>query len=165
MLFRLFLGLLKGAIVGGLVAVPALFLLGGFTLSAPFAYLAAGLAGVLVGLIAGRVPWTRQGWTEAKLRMLVGLVLAPVMLLGLRWLVPPGSLFGWMTTAPAVFTPLIATLLATFYELDNDGKEPAQLAGKAGAKARIAERVRVGSPVEAELEEERATQGKGRARR
>jgi hypothetical protein len=131
MLRRLFVGLVEGLVIGMALAVAAARGLG---LSAPGALVAAALAGVaglLVGLVAGRPIWARDAKTEALLKAGVG-ALAGVGLsfaLGHWWSLPVdlraysfGA--GPAGTLAALTLPLIASVLASFFELDNTGGGP-----------------------------------------
>ena len=61
MLGRLLIGIVKGLIVGGLVGF-GLAKLGIAAPGAVIAYLAAALTGVLVGLVAGKPIWAKEGF-------------------------------------------------------------------------------------------------------
>src|SRR5690606_894675 len=74
MLIRLVVGLVTGLIVGGLVGF-ALAKLGFAAPGAIVAYLAAGLAGALVGLIAGKPIWAKDARIEAGMKAIVGALL------------------------------------------------------------------------------------------
>ncbi|WP_437967098.1 hypothetical protein WMF04_47395 [Sorangium sp. So ce260] len=138
MLGRLILGIVKGLIVGGLLGF-GLAKLGFGAPIAIVAYLAAALAGVLVGLIAGKPIWAKDAKIEAGMKAFVGALLgAGLMYAAREWLtfpvpVPLGELGGANaslgeaagsagTFGGLAITSLaaIAALLGGFYEADND---------------------------------------------
>ncbi|KYF86995.1 hypothetical protein BE17_05140 [Sorangium cellulosum] len=153
MLGRLILGIVKGLIVGGLLG----FGLAKLGYAAPFAviaYLAAALAGVLVGLIAGKPIWAKDAKIEAGMKAFVGALLgAGLMYAARRWLtmpvpVPLGELgganlsLGEAAGSAGTFGGLavtslaaIAALLGGFYEADNDPSDEATPGAKPAAKA------------------------------
>jgi hypothetical protein len=154
MLKRLIGGLVLGAVLGGLVAA-ALAQGLGITLfsNAPFAYLAAAVTGVLTGLVAGKPIWSSDGKIEAGLKAVFGAGLAALGMLALRtWgnipldltLLKAGQ--GALAQLPAASLPILAAVLAAFYELDNTpSADKAEKAGrleagggKAESKARVA---------------------------
>ncbi|XXY55004.1 hypothetical protein WME91_28130 [Sorangium sp. So ce269] len=153
MLGRLILGIVKGLIVGGLLG----FGLAKLGYAAPFAiiaYLAAALAGVLVGLIAGKPIWAKDAKIEAGMKAFVGALLgAGLMYAARRWLtmpvpVPLGELgganlsLGEAAGSAGTFGGLavtslaaIAALLGGFYEADNNPSDEATPGAKPAAKA------------------------------
>src|SRR3954453_531815 len=128
MLGRLLIGILKGLFVGGLVGF-GLVKLGMPMPTAVFAYLAAAVSGVLIGLIAGKPIWAKDAKIEAGMKAFVGALLASgLMYVARRWLdmqlpfalgslSPDGATLGGfaMTSLGGV-----AGLLGGFYEADND---------------------------------------------
>lgn len=169
MLGRLIVGILKGLVLGGLIGF-GLLKLGMAFPAAVFAYLAAALAGVLIGLIAGKPIWAKDARIEAGMKAGVGALLgAGLMYAARRWLtmeVPAGLLSVTGAAAPTQagaatlghfgITSLaaIAAVIGGFYDADNtpepekeegkDEKKPAQ-------KARIAK-----PPADEELDEDLA---------
>lgn len=133
MLGRLLIGIVKGLLIGTLLGV-GLAQIGAAVLSAWYiAYPAAALAGVLVGLVAGKPIWAKDARIEAGMKAVVGAILASVMMFAAqRWLtmgVPallsgiPGGLVdasGTLGTLAVTSLALIAALLGGFYEADND---------------------------------------------
>lgn len=131
MLGRLFIGIVKGLLIGGLLGFGLAQL--GFAAPSWFiAYLAAALVGVLVGLIAGKPIWAGDAKIEAGLKAFVGALLgAGLMFAARKWLTmtvplqisgltaPNASLGGLSITS----LPMIAALLGAFYEVDNDPNE------------------------------------------
>ena len=168
MLKRLIVGLVLGTIIGAVVAAVLVQGLGwaaGFPYPV-FAYLAAAATGVLTGLVAGKPIWSADGKIEAGLKAFFG------VLLGL------GGMFALRTWAkidldmtalkaghdelgqlPAASLPLIAAILAGFYELDNspaekeDEKKDGAKAGGRTASASC-KKVRVADEDDAAEEEE-----------
>lgn len=153
MLGRLILGIVKGLIVGGLLGF-GLAKLGLAAPSAIVAYLAAALAGVLVGLVAGKPIWAKDAKIEAGMKAAVGALLgAGLMYAARRWLtlpvpVPLGELGGANlslgeaagsagTIGGLAITSLaaIAALLGGFYEADNDPSDEATPGATPEAKA------------------------------
>ncbi|WP_437598922.1 hypothetical protein [Sorangium sp. So ce590] len=137
MLGRLILGVVKGLIVGGLLGF-GLAKLGFAAPIAIVAYVAAALAGVLVGLVAGKPIWAKDAKIEAGMKAFVGALLGVgLMYAARRWLtfpvpVPLGELGGANlslgeaagsagTFGGLAITSLaaIAALLGGFYEADN----------------------------------------------
>jgi hypothetical protein len=144
MLKRLVLGLLVGAVVGGLVAAGAIAWLGWLHMPVIGAYILAAATGSLTGLIAGKPIWAKGGAIEAGLKAFFGALLAAGGMYAIRtWLhldvdlamLKAGS--GAVGDLPAASLPLIAGVLGAFYELDNT-PEPADK-----TKTRVAPNVRV----------------------
>ncbi len=144
MLRRLLLGLFEGLVIGLALGVGAARGLG---LSAPGSVvsllLGAG-AGFLVGLVAGRPVWSPNGKTEALLKAGAGaLGGAGLSFAAQHWLKVPLDLsafelgVGPAGTLSAAVLPLVATTLALFFELDDDG------AGRAPARVSVAQKQRV----------------------
>ncbi len=144
MVKRLSLGLAKGVLVGGAIAALLIY---GFGLSAfgtGLAYLTAVLVGVLTGLIAGKPIWAKDARIEAGLKAFVGSLVAAAAMFGLRkWVginLDLGAFgVGTVGELPIVSLPIIATVLALFYEIDNSGADKA-------AKDSAPEKKRVDAP-------------------
>ena len=155
MLGRLLLGIVKGMLVGGLVGF-GLAQLGFVAPGAAFAYLAAAVAGVFVGLVAGKPIWAKDAKIEAGMKAFVGALLgAGLMYATRRFLTMPlpfslgplsagnlslgeaaesaGTLGGLSLTS----LPIVATVLGAFYEVDNG---PSDDAGTAKAPAAASDR-------------------------
>lgn len=125
---RLLLGLFEGALVSAALAAGLHYGFGLTSWTALLAYSMAALAGVLIGLVAGKPIWAKGARVEASLKAFVGSGLA---LLGMyavrRWLVMPADLGplsrGEMPLGeiPAVSIALVVTTIAMLYELDNTG--------------------------------------------
>jgi hypothetical protein len=137
MLRRLLLGLVEGLVIGLALGVGAARGLG---LSAPggiaLAMLGAG-SGFLVGLVAGRPVWARDAKTEALLKAGVGAAGGAGLSLAARhWLKVPLDLSAFhLGAGPAgmlssTALPLVATLLALFFELDDSKHEAKNELGK-----------------------------------
>ena len=131
MLKRLIVGLVLGTVIGGIVA--AVFVQGlgmaVFT-NAVFAYLAAAATGVITGLVAGKPIWSADGKIEAGLKAFFGVLLALGGMFALRtWanvhldlsMLKAGS--DTLGQLPAASLPVIAAVLAGFYEIDNSPSE------------------------------------------
>jgi hypothetical protein len=134
MIRRLFVGLVLGLIIGGLVAAGLVaglhvtaFLGGGGAL---LAYLAAALTGTLTGLFAGKPIWATNAKVEAGLKAFFGALIGTGLMFALReWgggfhvdmsaLNAGGA--GPVGELPAASLPLIAAVLGAFFELDNTG--------------------------------------------
>ncbi len=146
MLKRLLLGLVKGGLVGGAFA---LLMIHGFGLNAfgaLLAYILAVVVGVVTGLIAGKPIWAKDARIEAGLKAVAGAVVGALLMFALRsWanisldLGAYGN--GVIGELPIVALPMVATILALFYEVDNTGATAAAAAEAEAApqKARIAE--------------------------
>lgn len=137
MLGRLFLGILKGLLVGGVVFAALVFGLKVALLPALVAYPVAVATGALTGLVAGKPIWSRDGKIEAGLKSVVGALLGgAAMWAMLRWLgphLPVATLEPLVKTADPhlLVLPLIAMTLGMLFELDNTPAAP--------EKARVAE--------------------------
>ena len=141
MLRRMLLGLFEGLVIGLALGVGAARGLG---LSAPggvIALLLGAGAGFLVGLVAGRPVWSRDGKTEALLKAGAGaLGGAGLSFAAGHWLKVPLDLSafelgaGPAGTLSAAVLPLVASALALFFELDDDGANRAPPRVAAGAK-------------------------------
>jgi hypothetical protein len=136
MLRRLFIGMLLGLVVGGLVAAA---MVAGLKLTAfvgaggaILAYASAALAGVITGLVAGKPIWASGAKIEAGLKSFFGALLGLGLMFALRqwagaWTLDLGALqagHGAVGSLPAASLPLIAAVLGGFFGLDNtDEKE------------------------------------------
>ncbi len=161
MLKRLVFGLILGAAIGA--ALAALWVRGlGMPLfeSAPFAYLAAAVMGIFTGLVAGKPIWAADGKIEAGLKALFGVVLGVGGMFVLRkWgnaeidlsMLHAGA--GTLGHLPAASLPILGSVLAAFYEIDNSPTAEDTSKGNAGRKNGTS-RVRVAH--EAGDEDERA---------
>lgn len=136
MLRRLIIGIIKGILVGGSLGF-GLAKLGFVAPGAAMAYLGAAVAGVLVGLVAGKPIWAKDAKVEAGMKALVGALLAAGLMFAARkWLTfalpvalgplsmantslgesaAVGTLGGLAVTSLA----LVAAVLGGFYEADN----------------------------------------------
>lgn len=169
MLARLFVGIIKGLLVGTLLGFGVLQLnLAWAVMPAWLAYIAAPLAGVVVGLIAGKPIWAKDAKIEAGMKATVGAILgAGLMFVARTYLtmaLPAFALKALAITTPVALgmfpmasLAIIAALLGGFYEADNtpepEGEakkaEGAEASSKAGEKKRIA-----AAPQEDEFEDE-----------
>jgi hypothetical protein len=182
MIKRLIVGLFLGAVIGAVIAA---VLVQGFdvktfdasSFGAAGAYLAAAVTGLVTGLVAGKPVWSPDGKIEAGLKGFFGALIALGGMFVLRQWVhvnvdlsalkasDGGAEIGHL---PAASLPLIAAVLAAFFELDNTGSG-AQAEGKGSASDKSGEKndkVRVGGGEEAEEsvedEEEEAPPAKKR---
>jgi hypothetical protein len=142
---RLLLGLTEGLVIGLALGVACARGLG---LGAPGTVVALGLgavAGFVIGLVAGRPIWARNAKTEAILKAAAGAVGGVLLSLAVRrWLNFALDLRAFSLGAgPAgqlsiVMLPAVATALAVFFELDDDGpRSPDGASVKAGARQRV----------------------------
>ena len=121
--------------------------------------------GVITGLVAGKPIWSADGKIEAGLKAFFGVLLGLGGMFALRtWgnvhvdlsaLQAGSNLIG---SLPAASLPIIAAVLAGFYEIDNspsDAKKDESAAGGAAAQKQLAgKKVRVEAEDEAEDDEE-----------
>lgn len=150
MVKRLVVGLVKGLVTGAVVAA---LLVQGLHLAsfggALLAYVAAVVTGVLVGLVAGKPIWSKGARIEAGLKAFAGALLAAGAMYAIRrWLnmhvdltaLSAGA--GALGELPATSLPLLATVLAVIFELDNTGDDedagPKAKAKSKASRARIA---------------------------
>ena len=155
MLKRLIVGLILGTVIGAVVAAVLVQGLGMALFSnAAFAYLAAAATGVITGLVAGKPIWAADGKIEAGLKAFFGILLGLGAMFVLRtWanvhldlsMLKAGE--GALGDLPAASLPLMAAVLAGFYEIDNspnaDKKDDDAAGGSskkgAGKKVRVAD--------------------------
>jgi hypothetical protein len=170
MLKRLFVGLFLGAVIGAVFAAVLIQGLHMATFGAVMAYLSAVVTGVVTGLVAGKPIWSADGKIEAGLKAFFGGLLALGGMFALRqWVHAEINLnsinagyaeVGWL---PAASLPLIAGLLAAFFELDNTGeKEAEKKEEKSPAKASGKVRIAKDEDADEEEEEEEAAPAKKR---
>ncbi|MCL2779385.1 MAG: hypothetical protein FWD73_15430 [Polyangiaceae bacterium] len=153
MLQRLVGGLVLGIVIGGIAAAILIVGLGmPFFTSAIVAYAAAAVTGVLTGLIAGKPIWSPDGRIEAGLKAIFGTLLALFGMFALRQWVHFAIDLEWFHAGvgqlgdlPATSLPILAAVLAGFFELDNtpssDGDAKQGRQGKqriAGSNVRVA---------------------------
>lgn len=131
MLRRLLLGVLKGILIGGLVGSLLVFGLGMPLMTGFLSYLAAIVTGVGAALLAGKPVWARGAWIEVLLKSVAAAVLGFGVLYAVRnWLdttLSAGPLGqGSFSELPLLMLPLVATVLAVFFEIDNTDEPPAE---------------------------------------
>jgi hypothetical protein len=172
MIGRLLVGLVKGLLVGGLVGF-GLAKLGFVAPGAIIAYLAAALAGALVGLIAGKPIWAKEAKIEAGMKAVVGALLgAGLMFVARKWLGFPlpislgalseanaslgetnvvGTIGGLAVTSLA----FVAAVLGGFYDVDNTPDAEGEDKAKSGARVAEGEKgkSRIAAAEEDEAEE------------
>ncbi len=162
MLKRLIGGLIKGGLVGAVLAVVLVKGLGITTLGATVAYPAAVVAGILTALVAGKPIWARGAWVEVALKSIVGSALAAGFMFALRrWVHLPldlsgvGAGVGAVGELAATSLPVVATLLAILFDLDNTGDEAADHRAPAARRqpVRVADQTAEDAP-DLELPEE-----------
>ncbi len=134
-MLRLFVGLLKGLLIGGVVGLLLVKVVGMLALGAWLAYPLAVLVGVLTGFIAGRPIWAPGARIEAYLKAAFGALLASGLLFVLRqWAALPIPALPWglgggagavLGEVPIVVLPLISTVLALLYDIDHTGDDDA----------------------------------------
>ncbi|MCL2722821.1 MAG: hypothetical protein FWD69_00135 [Polyangiaceae bacterium] len=173
MLKRLLVGVVIGLVIGGVVAAALVEGLGmPFFASPLIAYVAAAVTGVLTGLVAGKPIWSSDGAVEAGLKAFFGTLLALFGMFALRqWThitvdlsaLKAGT--GQLGDLPATSLPLIAVVLAGFFEADNT---PASDNGKRGASAsamkRLGSKMRVADENADDEDEVESAQKKGKTR-
>lgn len=171
MLKRLFVGLFLGAVIGAIVAAVLIQGLHIVTFGPLLAYLTAIATGVLTGLVAGKPIWSADGKIEAGLKAFFGGLLSLGGMFVLRqWVHADLNLtsinaghaeIGWL---PAASLPLIAGVLAGFFELDNSG-DPEKKEEGAKGKGAADKKVRVAKDEEADDEEEEEEAAPAKKRR
>jgi hypothetical protein len=134
MVKKVVLGVVEGALIGGIVFFALLRLHAGWT--PVVAYTAAALVGALVGAVAGKPIWAREAKLEGLLKSLAGAFIAGTAMYGARkWLtgfhVNLGALGGGagpIGQVPAAVLPMIGTGLGFVFEVDDalggDGEPP-----------------------------------------
>lgn len=170
MVGRFILGLIKGVLVGAAVAAVLVKGLGIVTWGAPIAYVAAVVTGLLTALVSGKAIWVRDAGVENAIKAVAAVLIASVGMFAVRkWLPYAVDLsvvqagVGKLGDLPAAALPLVGTLLALMFEIDNTG-ESAKEAGRERARARIAEQKRVAGSDVADTELAAETPARRRAR-
>lgn len=165
MVKRLFVGLFLGAVIGAIAAAILIQGLHMVTFGAVVAYLAAIVTGVVTGLVAGKPIWSADGKIEAGLKAFFGGLLALGGMFVLRtWVHAELNLSslnagaGELGSLPAASLPLIAGVLAGFFELDNtddkeEKKDGAETAKATGKRVRVSARGDDGAAADEEEEE------------
>ncbi len=181
MLKRLVVGLFLGTVIGAIVAAVLVQGLGVMSfadssLGAVGAYLSAAVTGVFTGLVAGKPIWSQDGKIEAGLKAFFGGLLALGGMFVLRqWVHVNVDLSSLKASngpmeigqLPAVSLPMIAAVLAGFFELDNSGDNATEKKDEAdGAKSDKKVAVRVADEAAHEdVEEEAASATAAKKRR
>lgn len=180
MLGRLLFGIVKGLFVGGLVAF-AMTQIGFVAPGAFFAYAAAALTGVLIGLVAGKPIWAKDAKIEAGMKAFFGALLAAGLMYALRRFGTMGVPFPLGPLAEAntslgeaagsggtvgglaiTSLPIVAALLGGFYDADNDDETPPD------PKARVSDpkaRIATNEDASDELDEAADEEVRGRAKK
>jgi hypothetical protein len=118
-------GLIKGAVVGGLVGYGALRI--GWT-AGLLAYLACAAVGALVGIVAGQPPWRAETIWTPVIKMIVGAGIgAGLCAVGFKFLPDPsfnaGQLGELSLHSAPVLAPLVGILYGMFVEVDDGGSK------------------------------------------
>lgn len=160
MVKRLFVGLFLGAVIGAVIAAVLIQGLHIVTFGPVLAYLTAIATGVITGLVAGKPIWSADGKIEAGLKAFFGGLLALGGMFALRqWVHADLNLtsinagHAEIGLLPAASLPLIAGVLASFFELDNSG-DPEKKDEGAKGKGAADKKVRVAKDAEEDEEEE-----------
>ncbi|MFO0675172.1 MAG: hypothetical protein U0169_01465 [Polyangiaceae bacterium] len=166
MLKRLLVGLVLGAVLGGLAAAAVIRGLGivafGSGFQAVLAYLFAAGTGVVVGLVAGKPIWSKGGQIEAGLKAVAGAAVAALGMFALRtWgvqnvdLAAIGAGSGAIGLLPATTLPIVAAILGGFFEADNTGGDADDVGAKRGVRVAESKRgVRVDAGASDEFDED-----------
>ena len=166
-----------GLVTGGLLAAVVIKGLGVATFGAgaggmALALLFAAIAGVVVGLIAGKPIWASGGQIEAGLKAFFGALIGAGAMYALRrWLTPEldlgaiGAGAGAMGSLPAVTLPVIAAVLGGFYEADNSPEDKKEEGKDAKGGAKSDAKVRVAGEDGAAAEEEEVEEAPKKARK
>jgi hypothetical protein len=170
MLKRLFVGLILGVLLGGIVGFA---LVQGIGLSfagngAPLSYFVAAVLGAITGLVAGKPIWAQDAKIEAGLKSFFGALLALGGMFAIRrWLnvqvdltaLKAGS--GALGDLPVASLPLLAGVLSALFELDNT--DEADKAEGEPKRVRVADSSKESdAEIDEEEEEEPAAKRKGR---
>ena len=178
MLGRLIVGILKGLIVGGLIGF-GLVKLGYAVPPAVIAYIAASVAGVVIGLIAGKPIWAPDAKIEAGMKAFVGALLgAGLMFAARKWLIevplvlpdPATRALGIAHASEQALTlgtfamtslAMVAAVLGGFYDADNtpepEGEKKEAKAApdpRANGKAAAPNKRIAAAPAEDELDDD-----------
>jgi hypothetical protein len=160
MVKRLFIGLVLGAIIGGLVAAGAIAVFGSAVMPMGpfFAFALAGATGLLAGLLAGKPFWAKGGGIEAGLKAFFGALLAAGGMYAIRtWLHLDVDLtvahagHDLVGNLPGASLPLIGAVLGGFYEMDNTPEANDEGKGAGRPKnVRVSSKLRVSDAAQAE---------------
>lgn len=137
------------------------------------AYLLAPIAGVLVGLVAGKPIWAKGARIEAGLKAAFGAALGAALMFTLRrWghvnvdFSAIGLGQGQLGTHPATALPIVTTLMALLFEVDNMfGGGEDKKGGGTPTRKRIATSEDAGAQEQEEAADAGEERGGGRARR
>jgi len=169
--------LFVGLVIGGGTSALSVYVFGspwGQPLAAWAAYLLAPIAGVLVGLVAGKPIWAKGARIEAGLKAAFGAALGAALMFALRrWgsfsidLSAIGLGQGQLGTHPATALPIVTTLMALLFEVDNmfGGGEDKTGGGTTTRKRIAAGGDDSGSQEQEEPADAEEQRGGGRARR
>lgn len=143
MVGRFILGLFKGVLVGAVVAAVLVKGLGIVTWGAPIAYVAAVVTGLLTALVSGKAIWVRDAGVENAIKAVAAVLIGSVGMYAVRkWLPYQVDLSalqagaGKLGDLPAAALPMVGTLLALMFEIDNTGESAKQASRE--SRARVA---------------------------
>ncbi len=140
---RLFLGLLKGLVIGAAIGAVMHFALGVTAISAGvLSYLFFGLVAAIAGVAAGQPPWREGAWVGSILKGVFGFAIGAGLywvgqrflnfdISGLAGVFPAGTSFA---QAPLAFAPALAAVFSMLIEIDDGGEAPASDASKTGVR-------------------------------
>jgi hypothetical protein len=166
---RLIFGLLKGVLIGGVLAALVVKGLGLLTMTGLTAYALAVGAGTIAGLVAGKPIWASGAKLEALLKAIAGAGLGALALFALRrWvhleldLTAQGLGQGAVSELVVTALPAVTSVLALLFELDNTEQKEAPPPKGTSKKQRV-EGAKARAPDE--LEADDAEEARRRARR
>jgi hypothetical protein len=122
---RILLGLLKGGVIGAGIGIAA-FKLG--ISSGVLSFVAYGLVGALVGIVAGRPPWRQDTLWTSLLKGIFGFAIGLGLYWGARKLLggahlPIATSYGApdrpLVEVPFLLAPMIGAIWGIFVELDD----------------------------------------------
>ncbi len=128
----LLFGILKGLAIGGAIGALLHFALDATTVTSWLNYLLYAGVGALSGVLAGRPPWKAGAWVASILKGVFGLVVGAGLFALADKFGPQGMAVPFPLTnehanlaqIPLLFAPMLATVYATFVELDDGGEQP-----------------------------------------
>jgi hypothetical protein len=130
-MLRLFLGLIKGLLLAGGIGYGAQSL---GLVSGKFGFMAAGIAGLVVGFLCGKAPWRHETIFTPLIKGILGAFVA----IGIFWvlrqflggLAVPSEITAALSLkkgaklaeAPAILVGAVGAIYGAFVELDDGGK-------------------------------------------
>ncbi len=154
---RLLLGILKGLFIGAAIGALLHFALGAHTITEWTNYPLYAGVGAVAGGLSGRAPWKPGAWIAGVLKAIFGVVvgvglyaLGQRVLPGIPMALPDVASGTPMAHVPLLFAPMVATIYATFVELDDGGDQPEEAPASGVRAGKIAlEDIDVGEDEEA----------------